>query len=257
MTTNDKQPYVFISYKSEENDQALSFKNLLENNNISCWKAPESLTYGKPYAEELEDAIRNCSAFVLMLSKKSQHSKWTKRELVTADSFNKPLFAYCIDKSLKKHLANGIGIYFNSLQNTSESANPDDVSRFINAIKSAISNENKIKEENTTLVSIPDSPKKIFRQQLEAILELFNTSKSFGADFHAKLNTLYADAKNGFDNLSEKDRHKCNMYWQSITMTLVQVFPIFLPLGAKGEAMAPFYFPVLNTNITKMISILE
>ena len=31
---------VFISYKSEEYDEALWIKNVLETNGVSCWMAP-------------------------------------------------------------------------------------------------------------------------------------------------------------------------------------------------------------------------
>ncbi len=67
---------VFISYKAEEFDEANWVRGTLEHNGISCWMAPASIMGGSSYAEEIPKAIRECRVFVLLLSEKSQRSKW-------------------------------------------------------------------------------------------------------------------------------------------------------------------------------------
>lgn len=47
------QEYVFISYKSEQKEIALKIKDILEENGISCWMAPESIPVGSNYAAEI------------------------------------------------------------------------------------------------------------------------------------------------------------------------------------------------------------
>ena len=89
--------YVFISYKVEEFDQAMEVKNHLEANNIPCWMAPMSIRGGQSYAQEIPPAIHNCGAFVLILSKKAQESKWVPRELDQAINSEKVVLPYVVE----------------------------------------------------------------------------------------------------------------------------------------------------------------
>lgn len=89
---------VFISYKSEEYAEASRVRSFLEQNNISCWMAPESIPGGSNYAAELSSAIKNCSLFVLILSQKAQQSQWVAKEINLAVSENKKILPYQIEK---------------------------------------------------------------------------------------------------------------------------------------------------------------
>ena len=53
---------VFISYKSEEFQEADWVRQQLESGGISCWMAPNSITGGASYATEIPQAIRSCRA---------------------------------------------------------------------------------------------------------------------------------------------------------------------------------------------------
>ena len=53
---------VFISYKSEEFQEADWVRQQLESGGISCWMAPHSITGGASYATEIPQAIRSCRA---------------------------------------------------------------------------------------------------------------------------------------------------------------------------------------------------
>ena len=90
---------VFISYISEEHDTALQVRSALENNDIKCWMAPESIPAGMDYAEVIQDAIEKCDVFVLLLSEKSQQSKWVRKELDKALDFDKVILPFHIDNS--------------------------------------------------------------------------------------------------------------------------------------------------------------
>ncbi|MFR0788263.1 MAG: toll/interleukin-1 receptor domain-containing protein [Vescimonas sp.] len=50
---------VFISYKSEEFQEADWVRQQLESGGISCWMAPNSITGGASYATEIPQAIRS------------------------------------------------------------------------------------------------------------------------------------------------------------------------------------------------------
>lgn len=88
---------VFISYKAEEFDDANWVRSTLENNGISCWMAPMSISGGASYATEIPQAIRSCDVFVLILSRKSQQSKWVPRELDQAINAGKTILPFMLE----------------------------------------------------------------------------------------------------------------------------------------------------------------
>lgn len=92
-------PYVFISYKAEEFLEAKWVKDRLEASGIPCWMAPASMPGGSNYAMQIPRAIRECKAFVLILSRKAQQSKWVPRELDQAINAEKLILPFCIDNS--------------------------------------------------------------------------------------------------------------------------------------------------------------
>lgn len=80
---------IFISYKAEERKKAESLKNEIEKAGFSCWMAPLSIPGGSSYAAEIENAIRNCKALVLLFSKAAMNSKWVEKEIDRAINQNK------------------------------------------------------------------------------------------------------------------------------------------------------------------------
>lgn len=92
-----KKKQVFISYKSEEFDEALWVKNTLEAQGITCWMAPMCITGGASYAAEIPAAINNCTVFVLILSEKVQQSKWVPRELDQAINAGKTIMPFMLE----------------------------------------------------------------------------------------------------------------------------------------------------------------
>lgn len=88
---------VFISYKAEEFNEANWVKTTLETNGISCWMAPMSIPGGSNYAVEIPQAIRVAKVFVLILSEKSQLSKWVPRELDQAINSEKTILPFVLE----------------------------------------------------------------------------------------------------------------------------------------------------------------
>ena len=91
--------YVFISYKVEDSDDAVWVKETLESNGIQCWMAPDSIPGGSSYATEIENAIMNCTAFVLVLSERAQNSKWVSKEVDRAINYGKRVMPFTLDNS--------------------------------------------------------------------------------------------------------------------------------------------------------------
>lgn len=88
---------VFISYKAEEINEAKKVRDFLQENGIKCWMAPDSIPGGSSYAAEINAAIKNCRAFILILSPLAQTSIHVTREYSLADKNRKPVLPFCIE----------------------------------------------------------------------------------------------------------------------------------------------------------------
>lgn len=92
-----KQEFVFISYSSNDAETAREVFNYLSNRRIPCWMAPQSLRAGEDYPSQIVDAIRNCSAFVLLASHNTNNSAHVSNEVASAFDAGKPLIAVRIE----------------------------------------------------------------------------------------------------------------------------------------------------------------
>ena len=91
---------IFISYKSEEYKIAEHLAKYLEGRGFETWFAPRNIIKGGggDYDTQIDNAIKDCRAFILLLSKNSDISKQVKRELKLAlDDYDKGVFPLRID----------------------------------------------------------------------------------------------------------------------------------------------------------------
>lgn len=88
---------VFISYKTDDFQQANWVRQVLEHNGIRCWMAPASIPGGSSYAVEIPASIRECRFFVLILSEQTQLSKWVPRELDQAINEGKIILPFMLE----------------------------------------------------------------------------------------------------------------------------------------------------------------
>nr|WP_302613867.1 TIR domain-containing protein [uncultured Bacteroides sp.] len=84
---------VFISYSSNDMQLAQNVYNYLMNKNVFCWMAPQSLRAGEDYPSQIIEAIRNCSAFVLLASQNTNKSAHVSNEVASAFDAGKPIVA--------------------------------------------------------------------------------------------------------------------------------------------------------------------
>lgn len=89
---------IFISYSTANQAQADHIRQLLENSGIRCWYAPLSLRGAQKFTDEIPDAISKAKAFLLLMSKDAQESRWVERELGEADDYpNLPIFTFFLE----------------------------------------------------------------------------------------------------------------------------------------------------------------
>lgn len=82
---------VFISYSTKRSENAYEVANILKENGITYWMAPQSIPPSSNYITEMSNALTNTKVFLLMLSPEAEVSQWVGKEIESAVSANKPI----------------------------------------------------------------------------------------------------------------------------------------------------------------------
>lgn len=88
---------VFISYKTEDYQKADTIRSLLKRNGIDCWMGDKDIHASNTYTEVITKAIKNCSVFVLVLSRMAQESTYILSEFECAISYKKRIVPVVIE----------------------------------------------------------------------------------------------------------------------------------------------------------------
>lgn len=151
---------IFVSYSSIDMVQAETVRNVLEKNGLSCWMAPRDIPGGSNYTKEIPIAIRNCTVFVLILSKNAQGSHWVLKELDAAVNASKVILPFMLeDCSLNDEfnfLLTGAQRYA-AYQKTSEA-----METLVGRIRGILNSEKKEPEEvpqTSGEEELPEAPK--------------------------------------------------------------------------------------------------
>lgn len=91
-------PYVFISYSTADQAVADKVYNSLKSENINAWIATKDIHGGESFAEEITNAINECSVFIFILSKSSDDSPHCGNELSMAFSKRKKIIPFRIEE---------------------------------------------------------------------------------------------------------------------------------------------------------------
>lgn len=83
---------IFISHKNDpDHEYAYKIAQLLKDNEITCWIAPESIPKGLDHTVEITNAINACEIFLLVLTKNTDKSVYTRLELSFAIDHHKKI----------------------------------------------------------------------------------------------------------------------------------------------------------------------
>jgi len=83
---------VFISYSRQDSDFADKLTKSLEEKGVGVWVDRSEIKGGSDWRRDISDAIRNCRAFLLILSSRSTVSENVDDELYLAKEKNRPIF---------------------------------------------------------------------------------------------------------------------------------------------------------------------
>ena len=92
-----KKGYGFISYSTKNQMAADSVNNLLQEEGIKTWMAPNDIPAGGKYAQVINRALKDCACLILILSNDAQNSTWVSKEVERAISYNKPIIPIQIE----------------------------------------------------------------------------------------------------------------------------------------------------------------
>lgn len=89
---NATASHVFISHGSDDRDEAAELSAFIEARGIRTWIAPRDVRPGQDYSEQLQHAIEQCVAFVVLVTDKANISPYVRAETEMAFSTGKPIF---------------------------------------------------------------------------------------------------------------------------------------------------------------------
>lgn len=92
--------YVFISYSQKNKSDAEAIRNIVEKNDVNCWMDQYDIPVGSKYAHVINDAIEECSCFVLLLTEEAQESEFVEKELERAVTYRKPIIPLVLKQEL-------------------------------------------------------------------------------------------------------------------------------------------------------------
>lgn len=200
---------VFISYKSEEYEDALWVRNILEEHTISCWMAPASIPGGSSYAEEIPIAIENSKVFVLILSSRSQASRWVKRELDMAIGLGKTVLPFMVERF---ELSRDFGFYLGIVQRyDAATSRMEAMDKMLQELR-AILDVKEALEEQTPPADAEQAQRQRIRETnpelVDQAQELLARGDLADARMLFELGTFYENGKNGLPH-SLKSAMEC------------------------------------------------
>lgn len=83
---------VFISHCVKDHSDVQDLLHYLEARDISVWIAPRDVRPGLDYSEQLQEAIEQCSAFVVIVTEAANASLFVRAETEMAFSSRRPIF---------------------------------------------------------------------------------------------------------------------------------------------------------------------
>jgi hypothetical protein len=89
--------FLFVSHVREDRPAALEIVEELERRGVQCWVAPRDVRPGKPFDDEIVDAIEACRAMLLVFSERCNERDYIRREVTVAGESHKVIIPFRIE----------------------------------------------------------------------------------------------------------------------------------------------------------------
>jgi hypothetical protein len=83
--------HIFVSYSKQQHEYARTYADFLIGYGFDVW-IDDRIEYGDNWWKVIEQAIKDCAAFSVVMTPEAEESKWVDREVGLADDLDKPLF---------------------------------------------------------------------------------------------------------------------------------------------------------------------
>jgi hypothetical protein len=93
---------LFVSHVSEDAVAAMQIVDELERRGVRCWIAPRDVGPGKPFDDEIADAIDASPAMLLIFSERCNDSEYIRREVTVAGESHKVIIPFRIEDAQPK-----------------------------------------------------------------------------------------------------------------------------------------------------------
>jgi WD40 repeat protein len=93
----DADPILFVSHVTEDRAAALEIVDELERRGIGCWIAPRDVHPGRPFDDQIADAIDASRAMLLVFSEHCNESEYIRREVTVAGESHKVIIPFRIE----------------------------------------------------------------------------------------------------------------------------------------------------------------
>jgi serine/threonine protein kinase len=90
--------HLFVSYSRRDKDYAAQLTDHLAENGFTVW-IDSQIEYGDTWFAEIEEAIKTCEAFILLMTPEAYKSEWVQKEILLAKRDKKPIFPLLLEGS--------------------------------------------------------------------------------------------------------------------------------------------------------------
>ncbi len=84
--------HIFVSYSKQNKDYAYGLADFLQTNGFNVWIDRTGIEYGVDWWDAIVAGLRDCGAFLVIMTPESKASEWVKKETFLALQWRKPMF---------------------------------------------------------------------------------------------------------------------------------------------------------------------
>jgi serine/threonine protein kinase len=83
--------HVFISYSRQDSSYIDKLRPYLQANGLIVW-SDHQIEHGEQWFNQINDAIKTCAAFLVVMSPEAEQSEWVQKEVLLAKRYQKPIY---------------------------------------------------------------------------------------------------------------------------------------------------------------------
>ncbi len=83
--------HVFISYSRQDVEYVTALRAYLQVNGLEIW-SDHQIEHGEQWFNQINNAIKTCAAFLVVMSPEAEQSEWVQKEVLLAKRYKKPIF---------------------------------------------------------------------------------------------------------------------------------------------------------------------